>query len=175
MESVEHELKPVTNLTTGAIGSSGQRVFYLQGSSDKETITLIVEKQQVQSLAVGLEQFLAELHERLPDLSAASGDFIESEMELEQPIDPIFRVGHMGLGYDEDTDMLVLVAREIQPPEEDPDLASSARFWCTRSQMRRMCLWGLELANRGRPICGNCGQAIDAEGHFCPKRNGHKH
>ena len=175
MASVEHELKPVTNLTTGAIGASGKRVFYLQGSSDEETITLIVEKQQVQSLAVGLEQFLAELHERLPDLSAASGDFIESEMELEQPIDPIFRVGHMGLGYDEDTDMLVLVAREIQAPDEEPDLASSARFWCTRAQMRRMCLWGLELANRGRPICGNCGQPIDADGHFCPKRNGHKH
>ncbi len=175
MTDVEYELKPVLNLTTGAVGPSGKRVFYLQGSNDKDLITLIVEKQQMQSLAVGLEQFLAELHERLPELGPASGDFIESEMKLKEPIDPVFRVGHMGLGYDEDTDTIVLVAREIQAPDEDPDQASSARFWCTRSQMRRMCLWGLELANRGRPICGNCGQPMDADGHFCPKRNGHKH
>jgi hypothetical protein len=32
----------------------------------------------------------------------------------------------------------------------------------------------MELAGRGRPICGNCGEPIDAGGHFCPKRNGHK-
>jgi predicted amidophosphoribosyltransferase len=38
-----------------------------------------------------------------------------------------------------------------------------------------MCRWGVEIATRGRPICGNCGEPIDPEGHFCPKRNGHKH
>ncbi|MCA9996365.1 MAG: DUF3090 family protein [Anaerolineales bacterium] len=32
-----------------------------------------------------------------------------------------------------------------------------------------------EVVNAGRPICGNCGRPIDAEGHFCPNRNGHKH
>jgi len=31
------------------------------------------------------------------------------------------------------------------------------------------------VAGQGRPICGNCGEPIDPEGHFCPKRNGHKH
>ena len=175
MSGIEHEINPVSHLTTGVIGPPGKRVFYIQGRSDEKTITLIVEKQQVQSLAVGLEQFLSELQERFPELPTAASNFVETEMELEQPVDPIFRVGHMGLGYDEDSDMLVLVARELQAPDEDPELASAVRFWCTRSQMRRMCLWGLELANRGRPICGNCGEPIDADGHFCPKRNGHKH
>ncbi len=175
MTPKEYDLKPVTRITTGAIGPVGQRVFYIQASKGEELITLIVEKQQVQSLAIGLEQFLADLDERFPDLSNAETAFIEDEMALEKPIDPAFRVGHMGLGYDEENDLLVLVAREIQAEGEDLDAGDVARFWCTRSQLRSMCAWGLEVASRGRPICGNCGQPIDPEGHFCPKRNGHKH
>ncbi len=175
MTPKEYDLKPVARITAGAIGPLGQRVFYIQARKSEELITLIVEKQQVQSLAIGLEQFLADLDERFPDLANAEAVYDEDEMELEKPIDPVFRVGHMGLGYDEENDLLVLVAREIQDEDDDPETAGVARFWCTRSQLRSMCAWGLEVASRGRPICGNCGQPIDSAGHFCPKRNGHKH
>jgi uncharacterized repeat protein (TIGR03847 family) len=175
MASITYELRPVNHITTGAVGQPGKRVFYLQGSSADQLVTLIVEKQQVQSLAVGLEQFLIDLQERLPELPDASVEIDEEEMALRDPIDPAFRVGHMGLGYDEEDDLLVLVAREIQPPDADPEMAAVARFWCTRSQLRKMCAWGLIVSERGRPICGNCGEPMDPEGHFCPKRNGHKH
>lgn len=177
MPSNEYELKPVERITTDAIGDPGKRVFYLQGRSDDQLLTLLVEKQQIQSLAVGVEQFLQDLEERYPELSQASDEFNEVEMGLENPIDPTFRVGQIGLGYDEDLDLLVLVAREFQSEDEDEDesAADVARFWCTRSQLRTLCHWGLELASRGRPICGNCNQPIDPAGHFCPKRNGHKH
>lgn len=175
MASMKYELNPVEFITAGAVGPPGKRVFYLQGRSQVELITLIVEKQQLQSLAIGLEQFLEDLRQRMPDLEPAPSEYIESDMALQEPLDPAFRVGHMGLGYDEEHDMLVLVAREIQPPDADPEQAAVARFWCSRGQLRRMCHWALDLASRGRPICGNCGQPIDPEGHFCPKRNGHKH
>jgi uncharacterized repeat protein (TIGR03847 family) len=175
MPSTEYELKPVLKITAAAIGDPGKRVFYLQGSSDEQMLTLMIEKQQIQSLAVGVEQFLEDLEERYPELSEASSEFIETEMGLESPIEPAFRVGQIGLGYDEETDLLVLVAREFQAEDEDEDAAAVARFWCTRTQLRSLCQWGLELASRGRPICGNCNQPIDPEGHFCPKRNGHKH
>lgn len=174
MAGIQYELKPIDRLTTGAIGEPGNRVFYLQGRAGDQLVTLIVEKQQIQSLAIGLEEFLSELHNRLPDLPDSSRDYKEEEMALEEPIDPAFRVGHIGLGYDEESDLLILVARQIQPLDEDPEEASIARFWCSRSQLRQMCNWGLDLAARGRPICGNCGEPIDAQGHFCPKKNGHK-
>ncbi|NIS82698.1 MAG: DUF3090 family protein [Anaerolineales bacterium] len=175
MSPKEFDLRPVSRITTGAVGPQGQRVFYIQARKDEELVTLLVEKQQVQSLAIGLEQFLADLDKRFPELPEAIMTYIEDEMALEQPLDPVFRVGHMGLGYDEENDLLVLVAREIQYEDDDPEEADVARFWCTRSQLRVMCTWGLELASRGRPTCGNCGQPINPEGHFCPKRNGHKH
>lgn len=175
MSPLEFEIRPVTKITADAIGEPGQRVFYLQAKSEDQVVTLIVEKQQVQSLAIGVEQFLQDLQTRHPNLSQATDSYIESDMEIEQPIDPAFRVGQLGLGYDEDSDLLILVAREIETSdEEDEETGAVARFWCTRSQLWAMCSWGLELASRGRPICGNCGQPIDAHGHFCPKSNGHK-
>jgi uncharacterized repeat protein (TIGR03847 family) len=175
MPALEFELKPVDRITTGAIGPPGKRVFYLQASKAEELVTLIVEKSQVQSLAVGVEQFLEELVTRVPDLSQVEDDVADDEMSLQRPIDPAFRVGQLGLGYDDSSDLMVLVAREIQSEEGETEPAGVARFWCTRAQIRKMCHWGLQVANRGRPICGNCGQPIDPEGHFCPKRNGHKH
>ena len=174
MPPLEFEMKPVLKITTDAVGEPGQRVFYLQAKSENQLLTLIVEKQQIQSLAIGIEQFLQDLKASHPELQQASHDFIESEMNLEQPIDPVFRVGQLGLGYDEDADLLILVAREIETEEEEDETGAVARFWCTRSQIWAMCNWGLELAGRGRTICGNCGQPIDSHGHFCPKRNGHK-
>jgi uncharacterized repeat protein (TIGR03847 family) len=169
------DLNPVTRITTGAIGPAGKRVFYLQARTIDQIVTLIVEKAQIQSLAVGVEQFLADLQRRYPDLEEAKAAYDEAAMALDQPIDPAFRVGQIGLGYDEQADRMVLVAREIQPEGADPEQAAVARFWCSRPQLRAMCHWGLEIANRGRPICGNCGEPIDPAGHFCPKRNGHKH
>jgi uncharacterized repeat protein (TIGR03847 family) len=175
MAPFEFELKPIRKITANAIGEPGKRVFYLQAKSDDQLVTLLIEKQQVQSLAIGVEQFLQDLHDRYPEIPQASQDYIESEMDLELPIDPAFRVGQLGLGYDEDSDLLILVAREVQTTETDDETGSVARFWCTRSQIRAMCHWALEIASRGRPICGNCGQPIDKDGHFCPKSNGHSH
>jgi uncharacterized repeat protein (TIGR03847 family) len=169
---MELDLNPVTRITTGAVGPPGKRVFYLQARSEQELVTLIVEKTQVQSLANGVQSFLQDLRQRLPDLPEVSTDFDSSQMELEQPIDPLFRVGQIGLGYDEATDLLVLVARELVDEQIESEVV---RFWCTRSQLQAMCTWGLEVASRGRPICGNCGEPMDPEGHFCPKSNGHKH
>ena len=168
---MELELNPVSRITTGAVGPPGKRVFYIQARKDSRLVSLIVEKHQVQSLAIGLEEFLEELGNRLPDLPEASAEYDSVEMELEEPLDPIFRVGRIGLGYDEESDHLVLVARQLESEDGETEIV---RLWCTRSQLRAMCFWGLELASRGRPICGNCGEPKDPEGHFCPKSNGHK-
>jgi uncharacterized repeat protein (TIGR03847 family) len=175
MPSQEIDLQPVTHITTDAIGVPGKRIFYIQGWQNQRTITLIVEKIQIQSLAVGLEQFLAEIQQKYPDLSEASADYIEEKMRINPPVDPLFRVGELGLGYDVERDLVVLVTREIQAEEQNAEEARVVRFWCTRSQLRAMCQWGMDVAAHGRSICPQCGEPMDPEGHFCPKKNGHKH
>lgn len=175
MASQEIDLRPITHIMTDAIGPPGKRVFYIQGWQGDRTVTLIVEKIQIQSLGVGVEQFLEEVRERFPDLSEASAEYDEDKMHINPPVDPLFRVGEIGLAYDSDSDLVVLVARELIPEEQDPEEGRVVRFWCSRSQIRAMSRWGMEVASRGRPICPQCGEPMDPEGHFCPKRNGHYH
>jgi uncharacterized repeat protein (TIGR03847 family) len=169
------ELNPVRTITTGFIGQPGQRVFYLQAADEKDVVTLIVEKQQVEALARGIEQFVEELREKFPDLAEASADYNPAQMTLAVPVDPAFRVGQLGLAYDQERDLLVVVAQGIVPDGGEAEDADSARFYATRAQMLALGAYGLELVKQGRPTCGNCGQPMDPTGHFCPRSNGHKH
>jgi uncharacterized repeat protein (TIGR03847 family) len=175
MPQTEIELNPVTHITADAIGQPGKRVFYLQAWQDQRTITLIIEKIQLQSLAIGIEQFLGEVGEKFPDLPEAKSDYVEARMRISPPVDPVFRAGEFGLGFDAERDMLVLVVRELLPEDQDPNEAGVVRLWCTRSQLRALAHWGMEVVSRGRPLCPQCGEPMDPEGHFCPKKNGHKH
>jgi len=63
-------------------------------------------------------------------------------------------VAQMGLGYDEERNMVVLVAQELvvvgedEPPEEvEPGIV---RLWCSRRQMRALSLHALEIVQAGR-------------------------
>ena len=171
MPRIEIELLPVDHITTDAIGPKGQRVFYLQATKDDQVITLITEKFQVQSLAVGIEQFLAEVIERYPDISDALSDYDSNSMQIQPPVDPLFRLEDVGLGYNVEDDLVVLVIHELLPDGSDQD-PGVVRFWCTRSQLRALGHWGMEVASRGRSICPQCGQPEEPEGHFCVKKNG---
>ncbi len=175
MAPEEIDLNPITHITIDAIGKPGQRTFFIQGWKETESISLVVEKIQIQTLSVGVEQFLAEVAERFPDLPEAVGEYDEEKMRIQPPVDPLFRAGELGLAYEEDRDVVVLIVREVLLDDMQPDDARTVRFWCTRSQIRVMARWGLELAGRGRPTCPYCGQPMDPDGHFCAKKNGHKH
>mgnify|MGYP001187721963 CR=1 FL=1 len=175
MPRFEIDIDPCEHITADAIGAPGQRVFYLQGWQAARTITIIIEKIQLQSLAIGIEQFLAQLAEENPELGEASAEYYEEQMRITPPVEPIFRSGEIGLGYDKDRDLMVIVTKEILTENDEPEEAAIIRFWCTRNQARALARWGQEVAQRGRPICPQCGQPIEPDGHFCPKKNGHKH
>ncbi len=161
------------HLTTDAIGQPGKRVFYLHGWQGARIVTLIVEKIQVQSLAIAIEQFLAEIQQEYPHLPEASPAYDEARMRITPPVDPLFRVGEINLGYRAEDDRILLQAAELLPEGADPEEQQIVRFWCSRDQIRALAHWGTEVASRGRPICPQCGAPIDPEGHLCPKKNGH--
>ncbi len=174
------ELRPVEHITTDAIGPPGKRVFYVQATKGIQTVSLIVEKFQIETLAAGVEQFLADLESQGRSLSPATADYEEAQMRIHPPVKALFRAGQVGLAYDEVDDLMALELRELVRTEErgeEPDFVTQqvARLWCTRSQMRALVNWGLEVVRGGRPLCEQCGQPMDAEGHLCPRKNGHKH
>ncbi len=175
MARIEIELDPVSHITTDAIGKPGQRVFYIQGRQGDQVVTLLVEKIQVQTMAIGVEHFLSELDNHFEGLPPASDEYDESLMRIQPPVDPLFRVGELGLAYDSERDLACLIAHEIVANDQPEEEAGEVRFWCTRSQLKAMVAWGSVVVSRGRAICPQCGEPMDPEGHFCPKKNGHKH
>jgi len=176
MSKINLDLNPVTHITVDAVGQPGDRVFYLQGSNASQVITLLVEKFQIQTLALAVENLMSELQEKKPELGDATPDYDENKMTLEPPLDPLYRVGELSLGYEPEQDLMILIAREISPDIEDVEEMnlSEVRFWCTRSQLWSMARWSIELASRGRPVWPSTGDPILPPGEFSPKNNGHK-
>jgi uncharacterized repeat protein (TIGR03847 family) len=139
----------------------------------------MTEKEQVHALALAIDELLGRLAKDAPEDIALAETIRSIGMNLEEPIEPAFRIGQLGLGYDESHGYLVIVAYETPPEPEEGQLPSEmppigvARFWATPAQMRALSQHAAAVVAAGRPICVMCGQPIDPEGHFCPRRNGH--
>ncbi len=167
------DLNPVDHITTDAIGSPGERVFYMQARKGHRVVTVICEKEHVAALALATEQVLLALAGGDAEAVVEPAPALEEGMELEYPLDPVFHVGQVNLGYDEVSERLVVIAYELMA-EDDDATPSVARFWATPEQMRAFSIHGQEVVAAGRPRCVMCGEPMDPEGHFCPRRNGHK-
>lgn len=173
MPDFVYDLDPANFITIGTIGPPGQRTFYLQASQGSVVVSLIIEKEQARALAESLDQLLEALEERYPRPPDAEQE-ITYDMALLQPVNELWRVGQMGLGYDEDTDLIVLIAQELlfeDDPRQEPEVV---RFTATREQMRALSKHALWVVEQGRPLCPLCGGPIDPDGHFCPPSNGHR-
>jgi len=158
------ELETPDHFTAGAVGPPGQRVFYLQARQTGRLLTLKCEKEQVRALAEYLGNFL----EKLP---GAAGE-PAADAALIEPLDPVWTIAALGVGYDQDGDRVVLETRELVEEETDEEPAV-ARFHITRAQAAAFVQRVRDLVAAGRPICSMCSQPKDPSGHVCPRSNGH--
>ncbi|WP_129671203.1 DUF3090 family protein [Candidatus Chloroploca sp. Khr17] len=170
MSEFTYDLDAVQRITAGAVGPRGQRVFYVQARRGARLITLAAEKEQVRALAEAISRLLDTLAEKNPRLTTSDDLFI-ADMSLEEPLEPEFRVAQMGLGYDAERDLVILLAQGLE--DDDESEPPTARLSASRPQMRALAIHAAQVVAAGRPICGNCGRPIDPVGHFCPQRNGH--
>jgi uncharacterized repeat protein (TIGR03847 family) len=166
-------LKAPDHFTAGAVGPPGQRVFYLQAQEARTLVTLTCEKEHVSGLGEYLAGLLAQRpagSPAPPGSPAPSGD-----LSLREPLSPSWRVGTIGVGYDEAHDRIVVEATEAVDPDEGatPTPPATARFHLTRAQTAAFVERSQALVKAGRPICPMCGQPRDPGGHACPRSNGH--
>jgi uncharacterized repeat protein (TIGR03847 family) len=129
-------------------------VFHLQAGKGGQVVSLIIEKEQAWALSEAIRELVEDLDQRYP--TGDSSDEGETNMELRDPIEPLFRVAQMGLGYDEDRNMVVLVAQELVASvedEPDPDALQPGivRMWCSRTQMRALSAHATATVQAGRP------------------------
>lgn len=178
MPNIEIELNPVDFVTIGTIGPKGQRTFYLQAGQGRRLLSMVIEKEQAWALGEALRELLDDLDERRAFTTTV--DMSRMDMDLREPIEPLFRVSRMGLGYDEEQDRIVLIAQELmlgQPEREgevgddaEPDpfgfeeddtddgddadadgtRPSVVRLWCTREQMKALSAQGGDTVKQGR-------------------------
>jgi uncharacterized repeat protein (TIGR03847 family) len=167
-----YDLNPVDHIIPAAIGEPGKRVFYLQARKGSRLITVACEKEHVVALSLAAERLLTALSGGEAD-AVQEPDPAAMSVGLEYPVDPLFRIGQINLGYDEISKRLVIICYE-QLEEGDESTPSVVRMWVSPAKMRAFGIRGQEVINAGRPTCVMCGEPIDPEGHFCPRRNGHR-
>ncbi|HZU81067.1 MAG TPA: DUF3090 family protein [Acidimicrobiales bacterium] len=156
------DLGDLDRFVVGTEGPVGKRVFLLQCRAGDTVLTLKAEKQQVSVLAEYLGRVLADLPRpgHLPE-----------DLDLEEPTEPHWVIGTLGVTYDDSVDRVVLVAEELVAEDEDGDVA---RFSVTREQAAAFAIRATTLVEAGRPPCPLCGLPLDPSGHQCPRTNGHR-
>ena len=153
MPGTEIELKPVDFVTIGTLGPKGKRVFYLQAGKEPQLITLVIEKEQALALSEAVRELLDDIDKRFPpSAEQAEPRVAAADLELREPFEPLFRVAEMGLGYDDDSRAVVLLAQELVTREEDEEEVEPGvvRLWCSRNQMRALSARASDSAQSGR-------------------------
>ena len=164
---VFYEFEEVDGFAAGAVGEPGQRVFYVQARHGGMTVSVKCEKQQVAAIGDYLLRVLHDLP--TPEPSATNG------ADFHLPDDPAFVLGPVGLGYDRESDRLLVQLEEIDLSDEDTETEAldrgHLRVYITRGQAAAFCRHVAELIAGGRPPCQWCDGPLDPTGHACPRMN----
>ncbi len=180
------ELKPAKSVQVGAIGKPGRRVFFLRASGPGGELALKCEKFQVEALASRLDELLSGIASELARPRRTDYERILEEIgESEAPESLDWAIAELGIGYDPQEDLVLLVARSVSTEEEGSPLETEfdleegagdeARIWITRAQAEALAYQCAVVAAAGRRSCPFCTMPIDPEeGHDCFSRNGHK-
>ena len=173
---------PPERFVAGTVGQPGDRTFFIQAREGARVVSVVLEKVQVAVLADRLADLLSELERRGVEASATA-PVGEDVAPLDEPINEAFRAGSLTLGWDGDTERVLLEARAqgedgepIDPDEdddEDEDGPDLLRVLLTREAAQSFVARAARIVSAGRPPCPLCGAPLDAQGHICPRRNGH--
>ncbi len=181
-----YEFNPPDRFIAGTIGQPGSRTFFLQARERARIVSVSLEKAQVAALAERLGRLLFELGRRgLVELG--SDKPVEDVAPLDEPLHEVFRAGTLTLGWDGETDTVLIEAREIGEDDDEPDVEALTedadddddpdgpdvfRVRLSALAARAFVERALRVVQSGRPPCPLCGNPLDPQGHICPRRNG---
>jgi uncharacterized repeat protein (TIGR03847 family) len=182
------EFDPPERFVAGTVGQPGERTFFLQASGGGRLVSVALEKVQVAALAEKLDELLDEVRRRHGNDSAvpAAGSVdIEDVAPLEVPVEEEFRVGTLALAWDDDTGQVIVEAQSVEPEATEPEAEAAEaasvvftgdllRVRMSPEAARAFSKRAQRVVAAGRPPCPLCGNPLDAEGHVCPRQNGHR-
>jgi uncharacterized repeat protein (TIGR03847 family) len=175
-----HRFDPPTRCVVGTVGQPGERTFFLQVQDGDRTVSVILEKDQVRILAERIQDILNQV---APDVSAPVP---ADDGPLLQPILADFRIGILGLAWDDVDNRVVIEAGsrvvELEEIGELPELEQEDEgttnemldIRLTVELARGFVERSLKVVKAGRPPCPFCGNLLDPVGHVCPRANGYR-
>jgi uncharacterized repeat protein (TIGR03847 family) len=183
---------PPDRLVVGTVGQPGQRTFFIQARGAGQLTSVVVEKLQVAALAERLDELLDEVLRAsggTASVPAVAPLELNDTLPLDQPIVEEFRVGALGLGWEPETERVVIEAMAItdsagndtDDADDEPALLSDdasegpdvMRVRVSGGVARAFSKRALAIVAAGRPPCQFCGQPLDPESHVCARSNGH--
>ncbi len=148
------------HFTTGTVGPSGKRVFFLQFGNPGDLATLQLEKMQVRALAEFLDQLIG-------DVEPINPEEVPLALELVEPIAPDWIVSSIGVAFEKDKSEFVVVAEELSDDSE----AAMAQIHLTPGQVKAFIARANDVIRAGRPPCGFCGEPLNYADGWCPCSN----
>jgi uncharacterized repeat protein (TIGR03847 family) len=180
-----HSFDPPDRFVVGTVGQPGERAFFLQARAGSNVVTVSLEKQQVLVLAERIEGLLDEVVRRssgtapVPATAPVATDDLDP---LDAPVSEEFRVGAMALGWNGDSEKVVIEAHEaIEDDEEVPELEEDPadgpaclRVRLSGAMARAFAKRAMSVVSAGRPPCPFCNLPLEPSGHLCPRANGYR-
>ncbi len=172
------EVYPVTRITAGAVGASGRRTFVLQAFFGAEPFCWVIEKDQAMALSKAIPELLADVRAEFPELGeplvAAAPN-----LALVEPLQPLFRVGSIGVEYDRLHDLVIFTlvdANTMNVEGEEGPIDADAEppehhLFTTRGQAKLLGEQAEKVVVAGRLLCPRCDMPMDEFGHFCAPAN----
>lgn len=182
MARVIHVFRQPDRFVAGTVGEPGDRTFYLQASEDVRTISVTIEKQQVEVLAERLGSLLEEVANRFgAEIPEEAPDELVDVDPLDVPVEEEFRVGTMGLGWDAESSAVVVELLAVSDGEIDETVVlddteegpDAVRVFLSPTEARAFAARANRVLSAGRKPCPLCGEPLDPEGHICPRQNGY--
>jgi uncharacterized repeat protein (TIGR03847 family) len=109
---------PPDRFVAGTVGQPGSRTFFIQARRAGQVVSVVLEKVQVAVLAERLGVLLDELEARgiTPQVDATADD-----QPLDEPINEAFRATTLTLGWDGDTERILVEARADAEEDDEDD------------------------------------------------------
>jgi uncharacterized repeat protein (TIGR03847 family) len=190
---IVHGFDPPERFVAGTVGEPGARTFFLQARAGARTVSVSVEKQQVEALAERIDELLDEVmtDTRTQTVVPAVAPLdLADEDPLESPVEEEFRAGTMTLSWDPRDERVVIevfpvgeelvgLAEAVEEGEEAvAELAEGdepSEIFIVRidaGHARAFVQRAERVVGAGRPTCPFCGGPVDPDGHLCVRANG---
>ena len=120
------DFDPPDRFVAGTIGQPGNRTFFLQARRAGQIVSVVLEKVQVAVLAERLGVLLDELESR--GITPPDNGVVADSAPLDEPINETFRATTLTLGWDGDTEQILVEARagDDEDDEDEEDVSAEA-------------------------------------------------